>query len=86
MGIQPRGFGGNMEKKGEDLLNWLLELSGLDNEEMRQWLNDWIVEFNLDLEQLSTDDLRLLATCLLERVSADIVNPEPEESLMLPQA
>lgn len=76
-----------MEKKGEELLNWLLELSGLDNEEMRQWLNDWIVEFNLDLEQLSTDDLRLLATCLLERVSADITSPETnEDAVMLPQA
>ena len=76
-----------MEKKGVELLNWLLQLSGLDNEEMRQWLNEWIVEFNLDLEQLSTDDLRLLATCLLERVSADLTNPEPQDDfLMLPQA
>jgi molybdopterin/thiamine biosynthesis adenylyltransferase len=75
-----------MEKKGRELLEWLLELSGLDNEQMRQWLNDWIVEFNLDLEQLSTDDLRLLATCLLEHVSADLANPEQDDKFMMPQA
>lgn len=86
MGILPAILGGNMDKKGEDLLNWLLDFSGLDNVEMRKWLNDWIVEFNLDLEQLSTDDLRLLATCLLERVSADMLAPEYETQVMLPQA
>ncbi len=75
-----------MEKKGEELLNWLLELSGLDNEEVRRWLNDWIVEFEIDLNELSTEDLRILATCLLERVSADLVAPEPSSKVMLPQA
>jgi hypothetical protein len=65
-----------------------LELSGVNNTEVRQWFKDWIREFNLDEDKLSTEDLRLLATCFLERVSSDLIHnsEDPESYFMLPQA
>jgi hypothetical protein len=75
-------------KEGRELLEMFLELGGVNNDEVRQWFEDWIKEFDLDKDKLSTEDLRLLATCFLERVSSDLIhsNEDSDSYFMLPQA
>jgi|GEM_PF-3080179 len=75
-------------KKGRELLEMFLELSGMNNPEMRAIVDGWIKEFHLNEDKLSTDDLRLLATCFLERVSSDMLhnNDDLDTYFMLPQA
>lgn len=81
---------GNMDSnlKGRELLELFLELSQTSTPEVRELIQNWIKEFNLDEDKLSTEDLRLLATCYLENVSSSLIpSAEDEESyFMLPQA
>ena len=76
------------EKKGRELLEMFFELSGTDSAEVRRYFKEWIQEFGLDEDNLTTNDLRVLTTCFLERVSADILHDEQDSDsyFMLPQA
>jgi hypothetical protein len=90
-GVGPRSLGGNMvEKKGQELLDLLFALLEKDANpvEVREYFEAWIREFDLDINNLNTDDIRILATCFLEKISSELTCGDITENSMpmLPQA
>lgn len=70
-------------KKGQDLLGLVQELSGLEDQEMKEiFCSKKLQKRNLSPDQLTTDDLRLIAVQMLESINSEL---SPDRSMM-PQA